>query len=104
MKYIGKFKVKGLLGKGGMGKVFKVEYPVTRKIGALKLLEPEPLLTTLMGEQGVEDLFVAEAVTLASVRHPHVVEILDFDRFEGKPYYTMGFYSNNLGSLMGESY
>lgn len=104
MKYIGKFKVKGLLGKGGMGKVFKVEYPVTRKIGALKLLEPEPLLTTLMGEQGVEDLFVAEAVILASVRHPHVVEILDFDRFEGKPYYTMGFYSNNLGSLMGESY
>ncbi|ACN16330.1 serine/threonine protein kinase [Desulforapulum autotrophicum HRM2] len=104
MKYIGKFKVAGLLGKGGMGKVFKVEYPVTGKIGALKLLEPVPLLTTLMGEKGVEDLFVAEAVTLASLRHPHVVEILDFDRFEGKPFYTMGFYSNNLGALMGESY
>lgn len=104
MKQIGKFKVTGLLGKGGMGKVFKVEYPVTGKIGALKLLEPVPLLTSLMGERAVDDLFVAEAVTLASLRHPHVMEILDFDRFEGKPFYTMGFYSNNLGSLMGESY
>ncbi len=104
MRYIGKFKVTGLLGKGGMGKVFKVEYPVTGKIGALKLLEPVPLLTTLMGKKGVEALFVAEAVTLASLRHPHVVEILDFDRSEGRPFYIMGFYSNNLGALMGESY
>ena len=104
MKHIGKFRISGLLGKGGMGKVFKVEYPVTGKIGALKLLAPEPLLITLMGEKAVEDLFVTEAVTMASIRHPHVVEILDFDRFDGRPYYIMEFYCNDLGTLMGESY
>jgi len=104
VKYIGKFRISGLLGKGGMGKVFKVEYPVTGKIGALKLLEPVPLLVSLMGKRAVEELFIAEAMTLASIRHAHVVEILDFDRFNDKPYYIMEFYCNNLGSLMGESY
>ncbi len=104
MKHIGKFKISGLLGKGGMGKVFKVEYPVTGKIGALKLLAPEPLLITLMGKKAVEDLFVSEAITMTSIRHPHVVEILDFDWFEERPYYIMEFYCNNLGTLMGESY
>ncbi len=39
MKTVGKYRVRGLLGKGGMAKVFKIEYPVTGKIGALKLLD-----------------------------------------------------------------
>jgi serine/threonine-protein kinase len=29
MKKIGRFTIAGLLGKGGMGKVFKVTFPVT---------------------------------------------------------------------------
>ncbi|MFC1516645.1 hypothetical protein ACFL7E_07805 [Thermodesulfobacteriota bacterium] len=49
MKTIGKYKVCGLLGRGGMGKVYTVEMPVIGKIAALKLLDPDPLLTDLMG-------------------------------------------------------
>ncbi|MFH1153315.1 MAG: protein kinase [Pseudomonadota bacterium] len=104
MKKIGKFKVYGLLGKGGMGKVFKIEYPVTQKVCALKLLDPEPVLTSLLGLEAIEEIFTAEAVTMARIRHPHVAEILDFDRFQGKPYYIMDFYCNNLGTTLGESY
>lgn len=104
MKKIGKFKICGLLGQGGMGKIFKIEYPVTGKIGALKLLAPNPFLTSLLGKKNIEEIFTAEAVKMASIRHPHVVEILDFDQFGEHLYYIMDFYCNNLGTMIGESY
>lgn len=94
----------GLLGKGGMGKVYKVRYPVTGKIGAMKLLDPNPILVSLLGQKTLFSMFEKEAVTMAGIRHPHVVEILDYDSFNGKPYYIMDFYCNNLGTLIGESY
>lgn len=104
MKRIGKFIVCGLLGQGGMGKVYKIKYPVTGKIGAMKLLDPNPFLVSLLGKTAIEDMFVKEAITMAGIRHPHVVEILDFDSFEGRSYYIMDFLCNNLGTMMGESY
>ena len=104
MKKIGKYKVCGFLGKGGMGKVYKVAYPVTGKIAALKHLDPNPLLVDLMGMEKIEKLFISEAVTMANLRHPNIVEIWDYDGFEGKLYYVMDFYCNNLGAMIGESY
>ncbi|SMC85480.1 serine/threonine protein kinase [Desulfocicer vacuolatum DSM 3385] len=103
MKKIGKYSVTGLLGQGGMGKVFKIQYPVTGKIGALKYLDPNPLLISMMGQKAVENLFTREAMTMAKIRHPNILELFDFDRSKGKLYYTMDFYCNNLGQLMGES-
>lgn len=104
MKKIGKYKICGLLGKGGMGKVYKVEYPVTGKIGALKRLEPNPFLETIIGKEEAESMFQAEALTLANLRHPNIVEILDYDFYNGTPFYVMEFYCNNLGSVIGETY
>lgn len=104
MKKIGKFKICGLLGQGGMGKVLKVEYPVTGKIGALKLLAPNPFLASLIEKETIEEMFTSEAIKMAGIRHPNVAEILDFDKFKGQLYYIMEFYCNNLGTMMGESY
>jgi len=104
MKKIGKYTIHGFLGKGGMGKVYKVEYPVTGKIAALKHLDPNPLLVDLMGMEKIEKRFTSEAVAMANLRHPNIVEIWDYDNFEGKLYYVMDFYCNNLGTIIGESY
>ena len=103
MRKINKYTVTGLLGKGGMGKVYKIKYPVTGKTGALKQLDPNPLLTAIMGQEAVEALFTREAVTMAGIRHSNILEIFDFDRAGGKLYYTMDFYGDNLGLIMGES-
>ena len=62
MKTIGKYKIRGLLGRGGMGKVYKVELPVIGKIAALKLLSPNPHLVHLMGENAIRNLFISEAI------------------------------------------
>jgi serine/threonine protein kinase len=105
MKTIGKYHIRGLLGRGGMGKVYKVELPVIRKIAALKLLSPNPHLVQLMGENAIRDLFISEAVTMSNLRHPHIVEIWNFDETEdGRLFYVMDYYFNNLGIMIGESY
>ncbi len=104
MKMIGRYAVRGQLGRGGMSRVYKVEMPVTGKIAALKRLEPNQLLVDLMGMDAVRDLFVTEAVIVANLRHPHLTEIWDFDEDEGKPFYLMDYYCNNLGVMIGETY
>ncbi len=104
MKHIGHYIIRGLLGRGGMGKVYKVEVPVVGKIAALKLLDPDPLLGKLLGMPRLRDLFLAEAKTMARLNHPHIVELHDFDEDQGRPFYVMAYHANNLGTLIGESY
>jgi serine/threonine-protein kinase len=103
MRYIGKYKILGLLGRGGMGKIFKVEHPVIGKVAALKLLDPDPLLIDLMGLESIRRMFRTEAITMARLRHSNIVEILDYSETDGKPYYLMDYYVNNLGVIIGES-
>lgn len=104
MKTIGKYIIKGLLGRGGMGRVYRVELPPIGKITALKRLEPDPLVEKLLGREKIDALFIAEATTLAAIHHSNIVEIMDFDQDEGKLFYVMSFHADNLGQLMGETY
>jgi serine/threonine-protein kinase len=105
MKYIGKYRISGFLGKGGMSRVYQVRIPVIEKTVALKLLFPHPFLVDLIGMKQIESLFLSEAVVMAGLRHPHILEIWDFDRDQtGKPFYIMAYYCNNLGMMMGETY
>ena len=103
MKRIGKYEVMGLLGRGGMGAVYKVAMPVTGKIMALKLLAPNPFLTTLIGRAAIERQFVAEAATLASLNHPHVAAVWDFGRAGRRPFFLMEYFCRDLGQVIGES-
>lgn len=104
MKKIGRYIARGQLGRGGMGRVYKVEMPVTGKIAALKLLKPNAHLVSLMGMEHIRELFIREAVTMANLRHPNLLEIWDFDEADGMPFYIMDYYCNNLGTMIGESY
>ena len=103
MNKIGKYKIRGLLGRGGMSKVYKVELPVIGKIAALKLLDPYPVLLKLLGMEKIHQLFISEAMKLADLRHPNIVEIWNFDDIDGKPFYLMDYYFNNLATMIGET-
>lgn len=104
MKKIGRYIIQGLLGRGGMGKVFKVRLPIINKIAALKLLDPDPLVAKLMGIEKLRALFIREAVTMAGLNHPNIVAVYDFDEHDGKPFFVMDYYPNNLGTILGEHY
>ena len=104
MRKIGKYTICGMLGRGGMSKVYKVKLPVIGKLAALKVLDPDPLLIDLIGVEKVKELFISEAVTMANLRHPNIVGIGTFDGSDGKLSYLMDYYCNNLGVMIGESY
>ncbi len=87
-----------------MGRVYLVELPPIGKIFALKRLEPDPLLETLLGPKTIEELFRSEAMTLAKIQHPNVVDVLDFDQDRQGLFYVMAYHGDSLGQLIGESY
>ena len=104
MKKIGKYEICGLLGRGAMSIVYKVRFPRFDKIAALKLLSPHPHLIGSLGMKEIKKRFVAEAKTMASLRHPNIVSIWDFDEDEGRPFLVMEYYCNSLGLIIGETY
>lgn len=105
MRKIGKYQILGLLGKGGMGRVYKAKTPVVDQIVAIKRLSPHPHLVRLLGSSGVRELFIREAKTLATIRHPNVASIFDFDfDDENRPFFVMSYHCMNLGLLIGETY
>ncbi len=69
----GRFRLDSLLGRGGMGSVFKAtDLSIHRQV-AIKLLHPEVADDPVSVERMRE-----EALSLASLRHPNVVQLYDF--------------------------
>jgi Tol biopolymer transport system component len=69
---IGRFRIDRLLGRGGMGEVYRAEDLELRRVVALKVL-PEHLV----GDADRLARFVQEARTASALNHPHVVSIYD---------------------------
>ncbi len=104
MRHIGKYEVLGLLGRGGMGHVYKVRLPRTPKILALKLLKPMDHMLDLLGREALTRRFLDEARIMAGLDHPHIAQIWDLDTHAGWPFFTMEYACENLGTIIGESY
>ena len=101
---IGKYEVCGMLGRGGMSRVYKVKVPVIGKIAALKILSPDPLLAQLVDTAKLRELFSSEAAIMAGLRHANIVDVWDYDEADGNLFYLMDYYCNNLGTMIGETY
>jgi serine/threonine protein kinase len=104
LKTIGVYEVLGLLGKGGMSKVYKVRHPATGEVQALKLLCPHPHLASLLSEEEIRSRFTAEARVMREIEDPHVVGILDAGQHEDRPFIVMEYFCHNLGAVIGETY
>jgi serine/threonine-protein kinase len=103
---IGRYEIRGLLGRGGMGAVYKAAMPVTGRMVALKALKPADILLDTVGRDALTGMFLAEAATMARISHPNVAGVLDVDQGSERtpPHFTMEYYCGNLGALMGETY
>jgi len=105
MKTIGKYLVRGKLGAGGMGGVYKAEVPGLGRLVAIKVLEPAEILEDIIGIGELERRFTAEARTMAGLNHPHVAQVWDMGRDDaGRLYFVMEYLCNNLGLTIGETF
>jgi predicted Ser/Thr protein kinase len=75
-----------LIGKGGMGAVYKARQPGLDRLVALKILPPET-----MGGPGFVERFNREARALAKLNHPNIVAVHEFGQVNGLPYFIMEF-------------
>ncbi len=104
MRSIGKYAIHGVLGRGGMGAVFRASMPVIGRMAALKLLRPNELTLGLWGEERVRRLFRDEAALLGGLRHKNLVDVFDYDETGPWPFFVMEYYGESLGSIIGETY
>lgn len=99
-----RYIIKDELGKGGMGTVYRATDRLTGQDIALKrmLLAPDQLLFKTRSETADPRVALSrEFQVLASLRHPHVIEVLDygFDEFK-QPFFSMRLLENAKNILI----
>jgi serine/threonine-protein kinase len=67
---VGDYQIIGILGAGGMGKVYKVRNVISDRVEAMKVLLPN-----LAQEGELADRFVREIKLLASLNHPNIAQL-----------------------------
>ncbi|MEO8635510.1 MAG: serine/threonine-protein kinase [Gemmatimonadales bacterium] len=84
---LGSYQLGELLGRGGMGEVYKATHRMLARPAAIKLIRPE----MAGGENGGAQLalvrFRREAEVAASLRSPHTVELYDFGVTQDQTFY-----------------
>ena len=76
---VGDYQIIGLLGAGGMGKVYKVKNSISDRIDALKVLLPD-----LAEDPELADRFIREIKVLASLNHPNIAGLRTAFRLENQ--------------------
>src|SRR5258707_5475909 len=82
----GRYRIITLLGKGGMGEVFRADDLTLGQSVALKFLPPG-----LARDPDLLARFRAEVRTARQVSHPHVCRVYDVGEADGQPFLTMEY-------------
>jgi predicted ATPase/tRNA A-37 threonylcarbamoyl transferase component Bud32 len=75
-----------LLGRGGMGEVYRARQTDLDRIVALKLV-----LNERLGDPMFLARFRREALAMARLNHPHIVGVYDFGEWQGRAFLAMEF-------------
>ncbi len=91
-----RYRILELLGRGGMGIVYKVEHTRIGKLLAMKLLAGE-----LSRNQEVVRRFKTEALTASKLSSPNTVQVFDYGASEGLTYLVMELVTgDDLGRIL----
>lgn len=95
----GRYQLLELLGKGGMGQVFRAYDTTTDRVVALKVLPPH-----LAEDPVFQQRFRREAHAAAALNEPHVVPIHGFGEIDGQLYLDMRLIEGvDLGTALDEA-
>ena len=88
---LGAYQLEELIGKGGMGEVYRAHHRLLARPSAIKLIRPEVLgAGARSGSSVVVQRFKREAQAAASLRSPHTISLYDFGvTSDGTFYYVM---------------
>ncbi len=94
----GRYKINKHLGRGGMGEVFEVFDLLTNEVLALKkvTIPADEIISPSESEEiSAQVILAKEFKTMAALRHPNIVSVLDYG-FDGdeQPYFTMELLNN----------
>ena len=79
------YRIEHLIASGGMGEVYRATHERLEGAFAIKVLHPE-----LLRDEGLLERFETEAKIMASLRHPNIVQVFDFNyTASGVPYLVM---------------
>ena len=93
---VGDYEIVGMLGAGGMGRVYKVRNVISDRIEAMKVLLPN-----LASEPELADRFMREIKVLASFNHPNIAALYTASRIDNQLVMIMEFVDGvSLGDLV----
>jgi eukaryotic-like serine/threonine-protein kinase len=92
----GRYRVVEVIGRGGMGVVYRVEHLRMGKVAAMKVLHRD-----LAEDRDVVGRFEAEAAAISKLHHPHTVQVFDFGTANGALYLIMEYVKGvDLGRMI----
>lgn len=95
----GRYHLRRLIGRGGMGEVYEAEDTVKERLVALKLLSP-----ALSQDPIFRERLHREARTAGRLQDPHVVPVHDYGEIEGQLYLDMRLIEGaDLSTLLKKS-
>lgn len=83
---IGKYRIEGLLGMGGMGVIYKAVQEPLNRVVALKVLPPQ---FSQDGESSAR--FETEAKAVSMLQHQNIVQLYEYGIEDGSRYFTMQY-------------
>ncbi|MDT5349309.1 MAG: hypothetical protein QOH91_2596 [Mycobacterium sp.] len=94
----GRYRLVELLGRGGMGEVWRAHDTETDRIVAIKLLPPH-----LSDDEDFQQRFRREAHAAARLNSPHVIPIHNYGEIDGRLYVDMRLIEGrDLGTVLAD--
>lgn len=85
-QFADRYAIEDIVGRGGMGVVYRATDKLSEKTVALKLIRPE----RLTGAHAIKKL-ISEGITARDIRHPNIVAVYDVGESDGQPFVSMEY-------------
>jgi serine/threonine-protein kinase len=77
---LGQYEVQDFIGQGAMGLVYRAYHTQLERTGAVKVMQ------AIAPDPDTVARFRHEALAIAQMRHPNIVDVYDFGDYQGTPY------------------